>query len=133
MKHQIKILYPGSVGFLTSVETSKNTHSHILEVVFAQWNGGSNEECPQFLTARCRSLSVGDFVQIDDGPWYLCEGFGWAAVPPEFLALRQEKVADLMAHPQKMNCRGFGGDEMSALAFGANNQIVFEERRRSNT
>ena len=84
--YNIKISYPAVSGktiffgqrdfdFVWEVEDTTSHHS-LLEKVFAAFNCGSGEECDVFLDSQVRSLSVGDFVAIDDS-WYKCEPMGW--------------------------------------------------------
>jgi hypothetical protein len=58
--------------------------SEILEKIFAWCNHGSGQECEEFLFAKIRSLSVGDFVTIgtcfSDCRKYRCESFGWTKI-----------------------------------------------------
>jgi hypothetical protein len=61
------------------------TVDQLLEDIFAQWNDGSGQECLIFSNNKTiRSLSVGDFVEVD-GVWYRCEGMGWKVVEDTFV------------------------------------------------
>lgn len=53
-----------------------DTPEQYLEQIFAEWNNGSGRESERFLSKRCRSLSVGDFVYVNER-WYRCESMGW--------------------------------------------------------
>ena len=59
-------------------DLSKNV-VEALEEVFAGWNAGSGQEWPGFLSAKVRSLSVGDFVKIEND-WFQYNSFGWKPV-----------------------------------------------------
>ena len=65
-------------------DLSKNA-VEALEEVFAGWNAGSGREWPGFLSAKARSLSVGDFVKID-ADWFQCNSFGWKLVDEAHVA-----------------------------------------------
>ena len=60
------------------------TDEQILELVFGWFNNGSGSECREFLAAGVRSLSVNDFVQVNE-QWYQCLSVGWKAVTDEFV------------------------------------------------
>lgn len=75
----ISLCYPGHS--FNRFEVSEDT---TLEDVFAMFNHGSGRECLQFVQARIRSLSVGDFVQID-GNWWQCKSISWEMVKPNFV------------------------------------------------
>ena len=68
----------------TYADLSKN-FVEALEEVFAGWNAGSGREWPGFLSAKARSLSVGDFVKID-ADWFQCNSFGWKLVDEAHVA-----------------------------------------------
>lgn len=61
------------------MESKFNEVNNVLEEIFGQWNGGSGMECDIFNKSHCRSLSVGDYVKVDD-QWYRCAGMGWKKV-----------------------------------------------------
>ena len=75
----INICYPGHA--LKRFEVSADAD---LEAVFAMFNHGSGQECLPFIESKVRSLSVGDFVQID-GDWWQCKSIGWEMVKPNFV------------------------------------------------
>ena len=81
MKHLIKVRYPAERTFSLVWEldsmVSTTSHSALLERVFAAFNYGSGQECDVFLGGKVRSLSVNDFVAIDNR-WYKCESMGWS-------------------------------------------------------
>lgn len=79
----VKIQYPGQ--FLTIFPmVSYNSYENDLERIFAEWNHGSGMESELFINARTRSLSVNDFVCIND-KWWQCISFGWKPVTQEFV------------------------------------------------
>lgn len=86
----IKIVYPGEFVTVFTIE-SDNCHSNILERIFAEWNNGSGYECKLFNDSKIRSLSVNDFVCIDDN-WYQCASIGWRPVTQKFVDLIENKI-----------------------------------------
>lgn len=78
--NKISIWYSDdTVSINYSVLSAEKPDAQILEEVFAQWNSGSGRECKYFLSRKCRSLSVGDFVSVND-TWYRCDAVGWKKV-----------------------------------------------------
>ena len=76
-KTSVVIKYPGECNIYVSIEHSEGaTVEEILEKTFEGFNAGSPNEHPEFIRQRCRSLSVGDFVNVND-TWYCCESMGW--------------------------------------------------------
>lgn len=73
MKHVI-IRYPYDRDFVIS-----RADDYGLEDAFAEFNAGSSCECPEFLEAKIRSLSVGDLVKLE-GVWNRCESCGWSVL-----------------------------------------------------
>ena len=65
-------------------DLSKNA-IEALEEVFAGWNAGSGQGWPGFVSAHVRSLSVGDFVKIEND-WFQCNSFGWKLVDEAYVA-----------------------------------------------
>ena len=146
MRRKIKIVYPGDREIETTVDIKvpeivtqispdeektlcERQDLVALEIVFAQWNGGSGQECPDFTMRRCRSLSVNDFVCLGENNWYECKGCGWEKVTAEYVAERQAKVAHLLDHPELIRGYCIGADQRKANAFGANNQIAWDEKK----
>ncbi len=83
----ISIRYSDTSLSVSFVQTSTSENPlDVLEDIFAQWNGGSGEECYLFQNSRCRSLSVGDYVKVGDD-WYRCASFGWDKVSKESVDL----------------------------------------------
>ena len=68
-----------------------------LEVVFARFNSGSGQECEAFLKSGARSLSVNDFVRLDD-QWWQCMSMGWEKVSPEYVHAVESRVSDYLFH-----------------------------------
>lgn len=66
------------------IDISKLSDSEILEKIFAWCNHGSGIESKEFIAAKIRSLSVGDFVTIgycfSDCRKYRCDSFGWTKI-----------------------------------------------------
>lgn len=76
-KTSVVIKYPGELAMYVTIDhTFGESENQILERVFEGFNGGSPNEHPEFIRQRCRSLSVGDFVNVND-TWYCCESMGW--------------------------------------------------------
>ena len=69
-----------------------------LEDAFAEFNAGSCHECPEFIEARIRSLSVGDLVKLD-GIWNRCENMGWSVMSEaevmEYMTAIESKLIEL--------------------------------------
>ena len=69
-----------------------------LEDAFAEFNAGSSCECPEFIEAKIRSLSVGDLVFLD-GIWNRCESCGWSAISEsevmEYMTAIENKLIEL--------------------------------------
>ena len=59
----------------------KYTDHDILDFVWAQWNGGSGEECDLFKKSKVRSMMIGDYVSIlrptVASVWHECLAIGW--------------------------------------------------------
>lgn len=62
---------------LNRVYPATTSDEKILGILFAEFNNGSGEEGADFLAAKCRSMSVGDYIRID-AQWYRVEGMGWS-------------------------------------------------------
>lgn len=75
MTKNIKIVYPGDITFMFPLETTL-TNEDLLEEIFHGFNHGSSREHKIFLDSNRRSLSVNDFVCIDN-QWYQCITVGW--------------------------------------------------------
>lgn len=93
MNHAIAITYADDTFNKVFAQDLADNPLEALEQIFAQWNNGSNQECPAFINAKCRSLSVGDFVGID-GNWYRCAGIGWTSVPADVVANWLDALAE---------------------------------------
>jgi hypothetical protein len=92
---EITINYPADKLFTIQLP-DEDSHAQILENVFASCNYGSGQECEEFKNGRMRSLSVNDFVKIDN-QWYQCESIGWKAVTEEYVNEIEELVIN---HPK---------------------------------
>lgn len=72
--------------------------SYGLENAFDEFNAGSSRECPEFIAARIRSLSVGDLVKMD-GVWNRCESCGWLIMTEtevmEYMTAVEDKLIEL--------------------------------------
>ncbi len=85
----------------------------VLEEIYAQWNAGSGRESRTFLSRQCRSLSVGDFVEVN-AQWYVCASFGWNKVTDEQVA---EWFTEL-ANVRKLRRAGGTFEEERGLRWG---------------
>ena len=90
LKH-IHIVQPGRMSVVYQGEYLEMSDEKLLEDIFAYWNAGSGRECGEFIEARTRSLSVGDFVGIN-GKFYQCKSVGWDEVPRATVSLWCEHV-----------------------------------------
>jgi len=91
-RRTIKIIQPCEKTIMFSVNTDK-TDLNLLEDVFDWFNGGSGKESPLF--TNMRSLSVNDFVIIDDNI-YQCANIGWKKVDEDYMYTIINKVTDLV-------------------------------------
>ena len=68
--------------------------SRVRSFIFAVCGNFPEEDMwlPKWRAARIRSMSVGDFVKIENGEWYQCAGTGWVQVT-------EEEVNRIMALP----------------------------------
>jgi len=71
---------------------------YTLEDAFAEFNAGSSHECEEFISARIRSLSVGDLVKLN-GVWSRCESVGWSVMTEaevmEYMTAIESKLIEL--------------------------------------
>tara|TARA_Y100001938_G_C7928396_1_gene348081 strand:+ start:447 stop:758 length:312 start_codon:yes stop_codon:yes gene_type:complete len=74
----VNICYPGEDLWTFYLEVEN------LEDIFVQFNHGSGKECEDFVDQRMRSLSVGDFVQLDS-QWWECRPIGWEMVKSNYV------------------------------------------------
>ena len=109
----VTVLYPGEFSYTYTVE-SELPDEKLLEVIFANWNLGSGDECKEFTDRKVRSLSVNDIVTIDSQP-YQCKSIGWEKVTDDFVDRLDGTVRD---HP----------DFEFAGAFYALNDICWKAR-----
>lgn len=82
MKYEIDVLIPqkGDSSDRTLMTLNlEMTRSEVLELMFGWFNAGSGSECQMFLERKGRSLSVNDFVRLND-EWFQCRSMGWDKV-----------------------------------------------------
>lgn len=94
-QHLVTVIYPGTFTMTFRETFHTDDVKEILEVVFGNWNGGSGDESEHFRRSHVRSLSVGDFVKVDD-TIYQYLSFGWNEVSQERVDEFTKKVED---HP----------------------------------
>jgi hypothetical protein len=100
----ITIVYPGDKTFRFQ-HPSTAEDKDLLELLFAEWNAGSCQECDLFLNGNQRSMSTGDFVCID-GNWYQCMSIGWEKTDIAHVnAFEQLVVERVKSDPE---CQGSG-------------------------
>jgi hypothetical protein len=95
----VTVNYPGAEACTFSLP-SDGTPEQILEIVFAQWNHGSGQECDKFVKGKYRSLSVNDFVRVN-GEWFQCASVGWVKRDDKFVDAIEALVVnhpDVEAH-----------------------------------
>ena len=84
MNREIEIVYPGELRKMLAL-VSELEPLDLLEQIFAWFNAGSGNECDEFKRSRMRSLSVNDFVRVND-EWYQCASYGWVPVSAALVA-----------------------------------------------
>lgn len=104
MKYEIEVLIPSKGDESDSVNMTLNlemTKSQVLELIFEWFNHGSGSECQMFLDKKCRSLSVNDFVRLND-EWFQCRSVGWDKVDGSLVRNQIEaaKAACVQGHGQ---------------------------------
>lgn len=104
MKYEIEVLIPSKGDESDSVKMTLNlemTKSQVLELMFEWFNHGSGSECQMFLDKKCRSLSVNDFVRLND-EWFQCRSVGWDKVDGSLVRNQIEaaKAACVQGHGQ---------------------------------
>ena len=82
MKNTVTLIYPADRTF--TFARPKGEAKDVVEQVFAMFNAGSSQECFQFLDSQARSMSVNDFIRVDD-TWYQCCSAGWRVVTREYI------------------------------------------------
>jgi hypothetical protein len=99
IKNIITVIYPDefTASFVIKTNGQLVDHNDILEMVFDQWNEGSNRECELFRNSKIRSLGVNDIVCVN-GTYYQCASFGWNEVTPEYV---NKLEADVANHPRR--------------------------------
>lgn len=88
----ITIIHPGTFEFSYNRQYCPDENMiQIAERAFEEWNSGSGNECKEFKDNHVRSLSVGDFVKINNHI-FKCEPSGWNEVTTEYLSNFIDKV-----------------------------------------
>lgn len=104
MKYEIEVLIPSkgdeSDSYVIDRELDMK-RSEVLELVFGWFNHGSGEECDEFTRRQGRSLSVNDFVRLND-EWFQCRSMGWDKVDGSLVRNQIEaaKAACVQGHGQ---------------------------------
>jgi len=104
MKYEIEVLIPATGGESDSVNMTLNlemTRSEVLEMLFGWFNHGSGSECQMFLERGIRSLSVNDFVRLNN-EWFQCRSVGWDRVDDSLVKnqIDQAKAICVQGHGQ---------------------------------
>jgi hypothetical protein len=106
MKYEIEVLIPDKGDESDSVNMTLNlisemTRSEVLEMLFGWFNHGSGSECQMFLERKGRSLSVNDFVRLND-EWFQCRSMGWEKVDGSLVKsqIDQAKALCVQGHGQ---------------------------------
>ena len=99
IKNIITVIYPDefTASFVIKTNGQVVDHNDILEMVFDQWNEGSNRECELFRNSKIRSLGVNDIVCVN-GTYYRCASFGWNEVDQDYV---NKLEADVANHPRR--------------------------------
>lgn len=90
MKHTITVNLIGDAARTFVLESDLSVDA-LLEIVFGQFNHGSNRESALFLKSGMRSLSKHDCVRVD-GQWYQCLSMGWGKVTEDFINDLEKQV-----------------------------------------
>lgn len=96
---KIQLIYPADHKFSFNLYSAESTPEGIdaaLELVFAQFNAGSPDECELFINSRKRSMCVGDVVIVNDEQAFRCENVGWSRMTLNDVAKYENAVAN---HP----------------------------------
>jgi hypothetical protein len=94
----ITIVYPGDKIFefdILDQFVDQYGDMKVADLLFAEWNRGSDRESQYFLEQNCRSMSVGDFVKVGK-QWLWCKSIGWERVDEDFVNKFQERVREYM-------------------------------------
>jgi len=96
--NKITVIYPDefTASFVIKADSTTD-HYDLLEMVFDQWNEGSNRECELFRNSKIRSLGVNDIVCVN-GTYYQCASFGWNEVDQDYV---NKLEADVANHPRR--------------------------------
>jgi len=91
--YEVEVRYPSQQSIF--LKMTAMSPENALERVFDQFNHGSGQECWQFTNAKIRSLSVFDFVRIDQ-QWYQCVPVGWKEATLQDLQELEDAVDEEM-------------------------------------
>jgi hypothetical protein len=91
MKNLIHVIYPDESIHSYVIESDERV-DRILEVVFAEWNHGSDMECDLFKRSKKRSVSVNDIVCVN-GRYFQCAGVGWTEVDSAYVVNLENEVS----------------------------------------
>jgi len=97
MKYEIEVLIPQDGDESDSITMTLNlemSRSQVLELMFGWFNHGSGSECQMFLGRKCRSLSVNDFVRLNN-EWFQCRSMGWDKVDDSLVKNQIEQAKAL--------------------------------------
>lgn len=99
--------------------------SYGLEDAFAEFNAGSNQECPEFIEARIRSLSVGDLVKMD-GVWNRVESCGWSVMTEQEVMDYMTAIEDKLIELRKLE------NDPNLPAWFAVNDVMYKVKKARN-
>ena len=83
LKISIRYHDSGAVFHQVRYLDNKLTNEDVLELMWCEWNRGSQRESQRFLNAQVRSMMVADTISIQEGGvrgptrHYICEMVGW--------------------------------------------------------
>ena len=83
LKISIRYHDSGAVFHQVRYLDKKLTNDEVLELMWCEWNRGSQRESQRFLNAQVRSMMVADTISIQEGGvrgptrHYICEMVGW--------------------------------------------------------
>jgi len=100
---KITIAYPdtGYIGHMVRYLDEKLSNDEVLELMWCEWNRGSQRESQRFLNAQVRNMMVSDTISIQEGgvrgptKHYICEMVGWRE-------LTSEEAAPIMTSVSKV-------------------------------
>ncbi len=91
MKNIVNVIYPDESVHSYVIESDERV-DRILEVVFAEWNHGSDMECDLFKRSKKRSVSVNDIVCVN-GRYFQCASIGWNEVDSAYVNDLENEVS----------------------------------------